>query len=731
MVSPATLTTATATGTIAALVPGLEASDRDLVTRAADYARALYGDEELGTGEPAMEHALGLVANLALLRTDASTLAAGLLFAAPNHLPDPRERLSAEFGPRVATLVMGISTVNKLRVVTRSLASDGTDKSGRDPDRRAQAETLRKMLLAMVEDIRVVLIRLASRTQTLRFLTRADSDQRETLARETLDIYAPLANRLGVWQLKWELEDLAFRLLEPATYSRIAKALDERRLARESFIADSTAALARELAVAGLQAEVSGRPKHIYSIHNKMLQKGLAFEQVHDVRGLRVLVATVDDCYTALGVVHNLWTPIAAEFDDYISRPKPNGYRSLHTAVTAPDGRPLEVQIRTVEMHQAAELGVAAHWRYKEGTAGGSEADQRIAWLREMLAWRDEVVAGTDWQEASKQAALDDTVYVLTPQGRVVDLPKGATPIDFAYALHTDLGHRCRGAKVDGSMVPLDYRLQNGQRVEVLPAKTGTPSRDWLTQPGFLASTRARSKVRQWFVTEERTRTMAAGRALVEREMQREGAGRANLEQLARSCGFDDQDEFFAAVGRDAISPKVVQQALRGPPPAPAEEPAVVTRKSKADGVARGVLFVGVDRLMTQLGRCCKPMPPDPITGFVTRGKGISVHRQGCRTLAQLVGRDPARAIDAEWGDRPGGVYSADIFVEAHDRQGLLRDVSDVLSRERINVTAVKTQTRQHVAQMAFTAEVTDLDQLNRTLQVIREVRGVIMARRR
>jgi GTP pyrophosphokinase len=626
---------------------------------------------------------------------------------------------------------MGISTVNKLRVVTRSLASDGTDKSGRDPDRRAQAETLRKMLLAMVEDIRVVLIRLASRTQTLRFLTRADSDQRETLARETLDIYAPLANRLGVWQLKWELEDLAFRLLEPATYSRIAKALDERRLARESFIADSTAALARELAVAGLQAEVSGRPKHIYSIHNKMLQKGLAFEQVHDVRGLRVLVATVDDCYTALGVVHNLWTPIAAEFDDYISRPKPNGYRSLHTAVTAPDGRPLEVQIRTVEMHQAAELGVAAHWRYKEGTAGGSEADQRIAWLREMLAWRDEVVAGTDWQEASKQAALDDTVYVLTPQGRVVDLPKGATPIDFAYALHTDLGHRCRGAKVDGSMVPLDYRLQNGQRVEVLPAKTGTPSRDWLTQPGFLASTRARSKVRQWFVTEERTRTMAAGRALVEREMQREGAGRANLEQLARSCGFDDQDEFFAAVGRDAISPKVVQQALRGPPPAPAEEPAVVTRKSKADGVARGVLFVGVDRLMTQLGRCCKPMPPDPITGFVTRGKGISVHRQGCRTLAQLVGRDPARAIDAEWGDRPGGVYSADIFVEAHDRQGLLRDVSDVLSRERINVTAVKTQTRQHVAQMAFTAEVTDLDQLNRTLQVIREVRGVIMARRR
>jgi GTP pyrophosphokinase len=718
-------------GDIAALAAGLEPSEQELVARAADYGRALYGDTALGTGEPAMEHALGLVGNLALLRADASTRAAGLLFAAPNHLPEARERVTAEFGPTVAALVMGISTVNKLRVVTRSLASDSTPKASRDPDRRAQAETLRKMLLAMVEDIRVVLIRLASRTQTLRYLTRDANPQRETLARETLDIYAPLANRLGVWQLKWELEDLSFRLLEPATYSRIARALDERRLARQAFIADSTAALAGALAAAGLKAEVTGRPKHIYSIHNKMRQKNLAFEQVHDIRGLRVLVPTVDDCYTALGIVHDLWTPIAAEFDDYISRPKANGYRSLHTAVIGSDGRPLEVQVRTPDMHQAAELGVAAHWRYKEGAAGGGEADGRIAWLREMLAWRDEVVAGTDWQEASKQAARDDTVYVLTPQGRVVDLPKGATPIDFAYALHTDLGHRCRGAKVDGSMVPLDYRLQNGQRVEILPAKTGTPSRDWLTQPGFLASPRARGKVRQWFVAEERARMVAAGRTLVEREIQREGAGRTNLDELARACGFDDQDDFFAAVGRDALSPKAVQQALRGPPAAPAEEPAVVTRKSRADAGARGVLFVGVDRLMTQLARCCKPLPPDPITGFVTRGKGISVHRQDCRTLAQLVARHPERSIEAEWGDRPGGVYSADIFVEAHDRQGLLRDVSDVLSRERINVTAVKTQTRQHVAQMAFTAEVTDLDQLNRTLQVIRDVRGVIMARRR
>lgn len=735
MVSPATLPAAAATGDldalVATLVADLDPADRDLVRRAADAALGLYGDTRLGTGEPAFGHALGLTGNLAMLRADAATRAAGLLFAAPNHLRDARERLTRDFGPAIAALVMGISTVNKLRVVTRSLATDTPAPAGRDPGRRAQVETLRKMLLAMVGDIRVVLIRLASRTQTLRFLSRAASPQREALARETLDIYAPLANRLGVWQLKWELEDLSFRILEPETYTRIARALDERRLAREAFITDAVATLAAALATAGLAAEVTGRPKHIYSIHNKMQQKQLAFGEVNDIRGLRVLVPTVADCYTALGVVHDLWTPIAAEFDDYIARPKPNGYRSLHTAVTGPDGRPLEVQVRTPAMHQAAELGVAAHWRYKEGSSGPAEADGRIAWLREMLAWRDEVVAGSDWQEASKQAARDDTVYVLTPQGRVIDLPQGATPIDFAYALHTDIGHRCRGAKVDGAMVPLDFRLQNGQRVEIVTTKAGGPSRDWLTQAGFLASTRARSKVRQYFVAEERARTIATGRATVEREIQREGSGRMGLDDLARSLGCTDTDELFAAVGRETIGTKALQQALRGPDGAPAGAPAVVTRKSQAAAGAGDVLFVGVDRLMTQLAGCCKPLPPDPIQGFVTRGKGISVHRQDCRSLAQLVRRHPERAIEAEWGARPGGVYSADIHIEAHDRQGLLRDVSDVLSRERINVTAVNTQSRQHVAQMAFTVEVQDLDQLQRTLQLIGEVRGIITAKRR
>jgi GTP pyrophosphokinase len=468
-----------------------------------------------------------------------------------------------------------------------------------------------------------------------------------------------------------------------------------------------------------------------------MQQKGLEFDELHDVRALRVLVDTVKDCYTVLGIVHNLWAPIPKEFDDYISRPKGNRYRSLHTAVAGPDGRPLEIQIRTQEMHRHAELGVAAHWRYKEGKEGKGSArddayDDKIAWLRQVLAWRDEVVGSAEWVEQSKRAALDDAVYVLTPQGRVIDLPRGATPIDFAYSLHTDLGHRCRGAKVDGVMVPLDFRLDNGQRVEIVAAKAGGPSRDWLTQPGYLASSRARNKVRQWFNAEELARTIAAGRAVVEREIAREGATSVKLEALAAQFGFARADELFAAVGREEIGPRALQVAVRGPEPAqPVAEEALVTKKSKATPGASGILFVGVDRLMTQLARCCKPVPPDAIVGFVTRGRGISVHRRDCRSLAQLLVRHPERAIESQWGAREAAVFPVDIAVQAHDRQGLLRDVSEVLSRERINVTAVKTQSRQHVATMLFTAEVESRDHLQRALAQIGEVKGVFSAVRR
>jgi GTP pyrophosphokinase len=715
----------TSASAIEPALAGLDASERTLVERALAFAAPLYEGKLLGSGEPALEHAYGLAANLAQLRSDAATRAAGLLFAVPEYLPEAAERLAERFDPAVAALVGGVARLDRLRVVTRGLAL--ADEKGREP----QAETLRKMLLAMVADIRVVLIRLASRTQTLRFLGKAPDDLRRPVAQETLDIYAPLANRLGVWQLKWELEDLSFRFLEPELYKRIARELDERRTERESFIAEAIATLNREISAAGVTAEVTGRPKHIYSIYSKMQQKGLEFDELYDVRGLRVLVDTVKDCYTVLGIVHNLWVPIPKEFDDYISRPKGNRYRSLHTAVAGADARSLEVQIRTHEMHRHAELGVAAHWRYKEGKGARDEAyDDKIAWLRQMLAWRDEVVGSAEWVEQSKRAALDDAVYVLTPQGRVVDLPQGATPIDFAYALHTDLGHRCRGAKVDGVMVPLDFRLDNGQRVEIVAAKAGGPSRDWLTQPRYLASSRARNKIRQWFNAEELARTIAAGRAVVEREIAREGATSVKLESLATQFGFAKADELFAAVGREEIGPRALQVAVRGPAPAVPEE-ALVTKKSRAAPGASGILFVGVDRLMTQLARCCKPVPPEAIVGFVTRGRGISIHRRGCRSLAQLLIRQPERAIESQWGAREAAVFPVDIAVQANDRQGLLRDVSEVLSRERINVTAVNTQSRQHVATMLFTAEVEDLDHLRRALAQIGDVAGVYSAARR
>jgi GTP pyrophosphokinase len=708
---------------------GLDGAERALLERAEAVALPLYDGKLLGTGEPPLDHAYGLAANLAQLRVDAATRAAGLLFAAPEYLPDAEESLTARVDAAVASLVGGVWKLNRMRVITRGLAAAA--EKGKQP----QAEILRKMLLAMVEDIRVVLIRLASRTQTLRFLAKGPEEARREIAQETLDIYAPLANRLGVWQLKWELEDLSFRFLEPEVYKRIARQLDERRAERESFIAQTLATLSKELAAAGIKAEVTGRPKHIYSIYSKMRQKGLEFAELHDVRGLRVLVDTVKDCYAVLGIVHDLWQPIPKEFDDYISRPKGNDYRSLHTAVVGPDGRTLEVQIRTHDMHRDAELGVAAHWRYKEGRGRKGEAfDGKIAWLRQVLAWRDEIVDAAEWVEQSKRAALDETVYVLTPQGKVVDLPRGATPIDFAYALHSDLGHRCRGAKVDGAMVPLDYKLQNGQRVEIAAAKAGGPSRDWLNpQLGYIASSRARNKVRQWFNSEELARTVAAGRATVERELAREGATGVKLETLAERLGFATAEELFAAVGREEVGPRALQTAARGPSAAepPADE-ALVAKKSKAGAAGTGVLIAGVDRLMTQLARCCKPVPPDPIMGFVTRGRGISVHRRDCASLAQLLARQPERGIETQWGARaPASVFPVDIAVRAHDRQGLLRDISEVLSRERINVTAVNTQSRQHVATMFFTVEVDDLEQLRRALAQIAEVPGVFAAGRR
>jgi len=689
------------------LAEGLAAAEQALLGRALEFAEPMYAGQVLSTGEPTWSHALGLAASLASIGLDAPGRAAGILFAAPKHLGGV-DALRERFGEEIAGLAAGVEKLYQLRVATRG-------------NPREQNEVLRKMVLGMVEDVRVVLIRLASRTQTLRFFSKNTSPERVSYARETLDIYSPLANRLGVWQLKWELEDLSFRYLEPEVYKRIAQMLDERRVERQQYIARTIATLARELEEVGVKAEITGRPKHIYSIWNKMRSKSLDFSEVYDVRAARIIVPSVKDCYTALGVVHNLWQPIPKEFDDYISRPKGNLYQSLHTAVVGPAGRTLEVQIRTEEMHRQAEFGVAAHWRYKEpGKPSRREGafEQKIAWLRELLAWRDEIA---DWGKSAR--TIDDSVYVLTPQGKVIDLPAGSTPLDFAYALHTDLGHRCRGARVDGRIVTLDTPLASGQRVEIIAAKSGGPSRDWLSaERGFVKSPRARQKIRQWFNAKALADTIAAGRAAVGKELRRGGATQASLEGLASRLGFGKPDDLFAAVARDEINLRQLQAALRGEP-APSKEEIVKRTKGKTSQA--GVLIVGLDRLLTQLARCCKPVPPDPIRGFVTRGKGVSVHREDCPSLKRLAERQPERLIETDWGKGEGS-YTVDMTVTAADRRGLLRDIGDALARERINVTAVRTQSRDELAFMRFTFDVANLGQLKRAFAVVRSLKGVI-----
>ncbi|MBK7673975.1 bifunctional (p)ppGpp synthetase/guanosine-3',5'-bis(diphosphate) 3'-pyrophosphohydrolase [Accumulibacter sp.] len=716
---------------------GLSAAEIDRIRLAVDFARSTYGDRSLGSGEDVWGHALGVALIVAGLKLDAVARLAALLFAVPALIEHGLALIERDFGAGVAQLVDGISRLNRLRPITRGFVANSVDSNENPQEMKAQIEVLRKMLLAMVEDIRVVLLRLASRTQTLRHYAAEPDELRVPVARETLALYSPLANRLGVWELKWELEDLSFRFLHPAIYKEIAQQLDEKRTEREQFIAEAIDRLQAELVAAGVSnAEVYGRPKHIYSIWNKMRKKAVGFSEVYDVRALRVILDEVKDCYTALGIVHHIWSPIAKEFDDYIAHPKGNDYRSLHTAVHCPDGRSLEVQIRTREMHSHAELGVAAHWRYKEGSGTTPEDryDEKIAWLRQLLTWRDEVADSSDWVRHYKQAAFDETVYILTPQGRVVDLPRGATPVDFAYRVHTDLGHRCRGAKVDGALVPLNTQLSTGQRVEIIVAKHGGPSRDWLNPSlAYLFTPRSRLKVRQWFASLALEDTLAEGRAVVIRELQRMGQPGINLDDLAARLGFARSDDLFIAVARAKLNLRQLQVAVRGNEmPADDQELAElpVRRQRDSDVADKGILIVGVDRLLTQLAGCCKPAPPDPIVGFVTRGKGVSVHRADCSNFSNMRTMHPERVIETTWGSRTDGVFAVDIVIDAYDRQGLLRDVSDVLARERINVIAVNTQSRQGNAHMSFTAEVGSVPQLNRTLALLHEVQGVVSARR-
>jgi GTP pyrophosphokinase len=733
---PTTGTPDALTAWLAGLAGTYPESELQGLAAAAHYASERCGGTTGRDGEPLIERAAGAARILAGLKLDAASVRAAFLIGLPAAHAFDAEDVTARFGADVATLVAGVARMDEIRAMP---------STGDAAERAAQAERLRKMLLAMVEDIRVVLIKLAERTQALRHLVAGGAERAEMAqrcAREVQDLFAPLANRLGVWQLKWELEDLSLRALEPGTYKAIAQMLDERRVDRERYIESVIDLLARELAAAGLRADVTGRPKHIFSIWAKMRRKGAGIESLYDIRALRILVDDVRDCYAALGIVHHLWTPLPGEFDDYIAKPKANNYRSLHTAVIGPEGKPLEVQIRTFDMHQHSEYGVAAHWRYKEGREKGVRRDpafeDRIAWLRQVLDWKDAVADASEWLTAFKSSLFTDTIFVLTPQGKVVDLPRGATPVDFAYAVHTTLGHRCRGARVDGAMVPLNYVLANGQQVEIVTAKQGGPSRDWVNPDlGYVTSHRARTKVRQWFKAQQQEETLAHGRAAVERELSRAGATAVNLDAVAAKAGFERADDLFIAVGREEVNTRQLQTAIKAVvQPAATPEPSLqseagVLRQSKAAGAGSGILVVGVDRLMTVLARCCKPAPPDRIVGFVTRGKGVTIHRQSCNNVARMRAREPERLITADWGAPRDEVFPVDVVLEAIDRQGLLRDVSEVFSRERINVTAAKTQTRNHESRMAFTLEVRSLDALAHALDIIRDVPGVMSAGRR
>lgn len=703
-----------------------------LIRDACNLATAVYADHLEVTGTPLLAHALGTATILIEMNMDVDTIAAAILHAMPAHMADWQATLKDRFSANIADLVDGISRMEQIQALSEM---DGL----RDPERKTddqarQIEGLRKMLLAMVEDIRVVLIKLAERTQTLRHLSGASLDLQKQIAQESQGVFAPLANRLGVWQLKWELEDLSLRYLEPQLYKDVAKKLDERRIDREQYIIDVVAQLKHELSQTGIQGDVSGRPKHIYSIIKKMKSKGLDFSELYDVRAVRILVEDIKDCYAALGLVHNLWQPIPGEFDDYIARPKSNNYRSLHTAVTGPRGLALEVQIRTFEMHQYSELGVAAHWRYKEGGKSDAKFDEKIAWLRQILAWKDEASDSSDLLEQFKSELFQDKVYVLTPQGKVIDLPKGATPIDFAYTLHTDLGHRTRGAKINGSIVSLNTKLQNGHRVEILTSKYGSPSRDWLNASlGFLQSPGARAKVRHWFKYQHFEENVAQGRAKLDRELHRAGIGAINQEKIAQKLHFQKLEDLLAAIGRGDVSEHQIALTIQEEMAPRAEEPLppATPRRVTAQKTQSEIVLEGIGNLQTNTAKCCKPLPPDAIVGYLTRDHGVTIHRMSCAFIVRLQEDRRNRLLGAQWGNCQNVRTTIDIEIEANDRQGLLRDISDLFVREKVNATKANTMTRNNLALMQFSIEIADREQLSRLLALIQQLPNVTAARQR
>ncbi|WJN60830.1 MULTISPECIES: GTP diphosphokinase [unclassified Pseudomonas] len=713
------------------------ALDRAALKAACEFAREVEQQANAAQnlwaeGNSSFQTGLEIAEILADLKLDQDSLVAAVIYRAVREGKISLKAVQDKFGPVVAKLIEGV-----LRMAAISASLNPRDSLVLGS--QAQVENLRKMLVAMVDDVRVALIKLAERTCALRAVKHADDEKRLRVAREVFDIYAPLAHRLGIGHIKWELEDISFRYLEPEQYKQIAKLLHERRLDREQYIAEVMQQLRDELTATGIKPDISGRAKHIYSIWRKMQRKGLQFSQIYDVRAVRVLVPEVRDCYTALGIVHSLWRHIPKEFDDYIANPKENGYRSLHTAVIGPDGKVLEVQIRTQTMHEEAELGVCAHWKYKGTDVKGNSDhyEEKISWLRQVLEWHEEL---GDIGGLAEQLRVDiepDRVYVFTPDGHAIDLPKGATPLDFAYRVHTQIGHNCRGSKVNGRIVPLTYSLQTGEQVEIITSKQGAPSRDWLNPNlGYITTSRARAKIVHWFKLQDREQNVAAGKAMLDRDLSRLALSAVDFAKLAEKCNLKTVEDMYAALGagdlRLAHAVNLAQQQVE--PERGNEQLELIPRRATSPRPGRrgDIQIEGVGNLLTQMAGCCQPLPGDPIVGYITVGRGVSIHRQDCASVLQLAGREPERIIQVSWGPVPVQTYPVDIVIRAYDRSGLLRDVTQVLLNDRINVLAVNTRSNKedNTASMLLTIEIPGLDALARLLARISQLPNIIEARR-
>ncbi|MFQ5997046.1 MAG: RelA/SpoT family protein [Dehalococcoidales bacterium] len=684
-----------------------------VVEEAYHFAAEAHQGQVRKSGEPYLEHPVQTALILAELQLDVSSLAAALLHDIPENCDIPIAQIEAKFGPEISKLVDGTTKLGK--VSWQDLGAVTSE---------VQAENLRKMLVAMAEDLRVVFIKLADRLHNMRTLDALSAEKQRSIAQETLELYAPLAHRLGIWELKWQLEDLSFRYLEPEKYQRVVRLIAARRAQRESFIAQVIEVLKKEFERVNLRAEVSGRPKHIYSIYQKMERYsalGKHFDDIHDLLALRILVGTVPDCYSAVGIIHSLWHPLPEEFDDYIANPKPNGYQALHTAVMCFGTIPLEVQIRTRDMHHIAEYGVAAHWRYKEGEKKDVHFEERISWIRQLIDWHRELSGAEEFLESVKTDIFIDQVFVYTPKGEIKDLPKGATPLDFAYRVHTELGHRCIGAKVNGRLVPFDYELKSGDVVEIMSTKGDRgPSRDWLNPHlGYVKTSHAREKIRQWFKRQERTENIERGRQLLDKELRHLGIT-IEREELAELFNYSNLDDFLAAIGYGGITTHqiVVRLAAQQEPPKAAVEVA------PPKPVPSAVQVLGVGNLVTHLAQCCHPVPGDRIIGYITRSRGVTIHRQDCYNV--LHEDEKYRLVPVEWG-KTDSLYPVRIQVKAWDRVGLMRDITIIVAEEKVNIASLSsTNHHDHTTSLDFTLETEGLAQLSRLLKKIEAVRSVI-----